>query len=85
MSRQLALQYESRLKGYTHTRWHHSPINCGLDEVQALGRSVSRLLIKPTMILKPVTLAVIDPRVAAARALVERWPMETVPATRSEY
>jgi len=34
---------------------------------------------------KPVTVAVIDPRVAAARALVERWPMETVPATRSEY
>ena len=66
-------------------RWHHSPTNCGLDEVQALGRSVSRLLMKPSMILKPVTLAVIDPRVAAARALVERWPMETVPAMRSEY
>ena len=41
--------------------------------------------MKPSMILKPVTLAVIDPRVAAASALVERWPMETVPATRSEY
>jgi hypothetical protein len=56
-----------------------------LDEVQALGRSVSRLLRKPCMILKPVTLAVMDPRVAAARALVDRWPIETVPATRSEY
>jgi len=79
------MPYEGRLEGYSHTRWHHSPTNCGLDEVQALGRSVSRLLMKPCMILKPVTLAVIDPRVAAARALVERWPMETVPATRSEY
>jgi len=37
------------------------------------------------MTLKPVTLAVMDARVAAARALVEMWPMETVPATRSEY
>ena len=37
------------------------------------------------MILKPVTLAVMEARVAAARAVVERWPMETVPATRSEY
>jgi hypothetical protein len=56
-----------------------------LEEVQALGRRVSRQLIKPWMMLKPVTLAVMDPRVAAARALVERWPMEMVPATTSEY
>jgi hypothetical protein len=56
-----------------------------LDEVQALGRRVSRLLRKPCMILNPVTVAVMDARVAAARALVERWPMEMVPATRSEY
>jgi hypothetical protein len=56
-----------------------------LDEVQALGKRVSRVLIKPSMILKPVTLAVMEPRVAAARALVERWPIETVPAMRSEY
>jgi len=56
-----------------------------LDEVQALGRSVSRQLRKPCMISKPVTLAIIDPRVAAARASVEMWPIETVPATRSEY
>ena len=41
--------------------------------------------MKPCITLRPVTLAVIDPRVAAARALVEIWPMETVPAIRSEY
>ena len=78
-------RYTGRLKGYLHIRWHHSPTNCGLDEVQALGRRVSRLLRKPCMILKPVTLAVMDPRVAAARALVEMWPRETVPAMMSEY
>jgi len=59
------------LEGYVQTRWHHSPTSRGLDEVQALGRSVSRLVRKPCMISKPVTLAVIDPMVAAARALVE--------------
>ena len=86
MNRQLKpVPYVDRLVGYLHTRWHHSPTSCGLDEVQALGRSVSRLLRKPCMIPKPVTEAVIDPRVAAARALVEMWPIETVPATRSEY
>jgi len=53
-------------------RWHHSPTSWGFDEVQALGRSVSRLLRKPWMKLKPVTPAVMVPRVAAARALVER-------------
>ena len=73
------------LEEYLHMRWHQSPTSWGLDELQALGRSVSRLLRKPWIILNPVTVAVIDPRVAAARALVERWPMETVPATRSEY
>ena len=41
--------------------------------------------MRPWMTLKPVTLAVMDPRVTAARALVERWPMEMVPATRREY
>ena len=85
MNRQLSIQNVGRLVGYLHMRWHHSPTSCGLDEVHALGRSVSRLLRKPWIMLKPETLAVIDPRVAAARALVERWPMQTVPATRSEY
>ena len=75
----------STFERYLHTRWHHNPTNRGLDEVQALGKRVSKLLMKPCMILKPVTLAVMDARVAAARALVERWPMETVPATTSEY
>jgi hypothetical protein len=36
------------------------------------------------MKLKPVTAAVMEPRVAAARALVEMWPIEMVPARRSE-
>lgn len=66
-------------------RWHHSPTNRGLGEVQALGKRVSRLLTKPCIILKPVTLAVMDPSVTAASAFVERWPMETVPATTREY
>ena len=83
--RQFGMECEGRLEGYLHMRWHHSPTSCGLEEVQALGRRVSRLLRKPCMTLKPVTLAVMDARVAAARALVEMWPMETVPATRSEY
>lgn len=85
MGYRLAIGRKGELEGHLHIRWHHSPTNCGLGEVQALGRRVSRPLRKPCMMLKPVTLAVIDPRVAAARALVERWPRETVPATRSEY
>jgi hypothetical protein len=75
----------ARTEEYLHKRWHHSPTNWGFDEVHALGRRVSRLPRKPCMILKPVTLAVMVPRVAAARALVEMWPIETTPATRSEY
>lgn len=82
---EFGMEYKGRLEGHLHTRWHHSPTNLGVDEVQALGRRVSRLLRKPCMTLKPVTLAVMDARVAAARALVEIWPMEMVPATRSEY
>lgn len=85
MGHQQAAHDKGGHEGYLHIRWHHSPTSCGLDEVQALGRRVSRELMKPSTILKPVTLAVIDPRVAAASALVERWPIETVPATRSEY
>ena len=46
---------------------------------------VSRVLVKPWIMLSPETLAVIEPRVAAASAAVERWPMETTEATTSEY
>jgi hypothetical protein len=35
--------------------------------------------------LKPVTEAVIDPNVEAARAVVPRWPIATTVATTSEY
>lgn len=37
------------------------------------------------MTLNPDTLAVMVARVAAARALVDKCPMDIVPATRSEY
>ena len=46
---------------------------------------MSRVLAKPWMMLKPVTLAVIEPRVDAARAVVERCPMETTEAMTREY
>jgi len=35
--------------------------------------------------LKPETLAVIVARVAAASAVVDKWPMEIVPAIIREY
>lgn len=37
---------------------------------------VSSALANPWMMLKPETLAVIDPRLIAAKAVVDRWPME---------
>lgn len=46
---------------------------------------VSRVLAKPTQMLYPVTLAVMEPRVAAASAVVDRWPIETTEATTREY
>jgi len=39
----------------------------------------------PSVRVNPVTMMIIDPRVAAVRALVKRWPMEAVSATRSKY
>ena len=37
------------------------------------------------MMLYPVTLAVIMPRVDAASATVERWPIDTTDAITREY
>ena len=37
------------------------------------------------MMLYPETLAVIEPSVDAARAVVDRWPMDTTEAMTSEY
>lgn len=37
------------------------------------------------MMLRPETLAVIEPNVAAASAAVDKWPMETTEATTNEY
>lgn len=54
----------------------HSPTSCGSPEVHALGRTVSKALDIPWMMLSPVTLAVMKPIVAAASAVVEMCPME---------
>ena len=62
-----------------------SPTSCGWGDVHALGNIVSRVLARPWMILKPVTLAVIVPRVHAASATVERWPMDMTEAIEREY
>ena len=66
-------------------RCDHSPTSCGWEEVHALGSIVSNVLAKPWMILNPETLAVIEPRVEAARAVVDKWPIETTEAMTSEY
>lgn len=54
----------------------HSPTRCGWSEVQAPGSIVSKVETRPWIMLRPVTLAVMNPIVAAARATVEIWPME---------
>lgn len=46
---------------------------------------VSRALEKPCNTLKPETLAVIDPKLTAARALVDRCPIEMTETTTREY
>ena len=46
---------------------------------------VSRTPEKPCKTLKPVTLAVIDPRLTAARALVDKCPIETTGTMTREY
>ena len=66
-------------------RCAQSPTNCGWEDVHALGSMVSRVLANPWMMLKPETLAVMEPSVDAASAVVERCPMEMTDATTSEY
>ena len=46
---------------------------------------VSRALAKPWTMLKPETLAVIEPRLIAAKAVVERWPIEMTGTMTSVY
>lgn len=65
--------------------WAHKPTSCGWGEVQAEGSKVSRALAKPWRMLNPLTLAVIEPSEIAARAVVDRWPIETTDAMTSEY
>jgi hypothetical protein len=66
-------------------RWDQSPTKRGSPLVQALGSMVSRVLTKPWTIERPVTDAVIDPRVAAAKAVVLRCPIDTTDDTTREY
>ena len=51
--------------------WLQSPTNRGSLLVHALGSMVSRQLQNPSIIEKPDTDAVIEPRVTAAKALVD--------------
>jgi hypothetical protein len=51
------------------------PTIAGWCEVQALGSTVSKAPEKPWIIENPETLAVRLPRVAAANAVVFRWPI----------
>ena len=46
---------------------------------------MSSVLAKPWMMLNPETLAVIEPSVEAARAVVDKCPIEMTEATTSEY
>jgi hypothetical protein len=46
---------------------------------------VSRALANPWTMLKPETLAVMDPRLIAARAVVERWPIEMTGTMTNVY
>ena len=43
------------------------------------------MLANPWMILNPETLAVIEPSVEAARAVVDKCPIEMTEATTREY
>ena len=56
----------------------------GLSEVQAGGRMLSSVDAKPCTMLYPVTEAVIEPIVAAAKATVEIWPMDMTEARIKE-
>lgn len=63
----------------------HRPTSSGLWDVHALGNMVSRAEARPWMMLKAVTLAVMEPRVDAARATVDRCPIDTTDARTREY
>ena len=76
---------EQRISGDIPIRCDHRPTSCGCEEVHALGSMVSSVLVKPCTMLYPETLAVIDPSVDAARAVVDRCPMDTTEAMTSEY
>ena len=65
--------------------WVHSPTSWGWLEVHADGRTVSSALVKPSMTLKAEILAVIEPRLRAASAVVEIWPIETTDTVAKEY
>jgi hypothetical protein len=61
------------------------PTREGVPEVQAEGSIVSSAVTKPMMIENPVTDAVIVPKVTAAKALVEMWPIDITGAIDNEY
>lgn len=63
----------------------HNPTKDGFADVQAGGNIVSKEVLNPISMDNPVTLAVIELRVAAASASVEIWPIDTIEATESEY
>lgn len=63
----------------------HRPTFEGVPDVQAAGSIVSNAVAKPTIIEKPVTPAVIEANVTAARASVETCPMEITAAMDREY
>ena len=46
---------------------------------------MSRVLVNPWMMLNPDTLAVMEPIVAAANAVVDKWPSETTDASCRLY
>lgn len=76
---------ERSVKWHSPIRCDQSPTSWGWEDVHALGSIVSSVLAKPCMILNPETLAVIEPSVEAARAVVDKWPIEMTEATTSEY
>lgn len=63
---------ELKEMGCVHILCDQSPTNCGSDDVHAAGSMVSKALVKPWMILNPETLAVMEPSVMAARAVIDK-------------
>ena len=69
----------------TDIYWLQISTSSGFLLVQAPGKSVSRQLMNPCMMLNLVTDAVMDPSVAATRAIVDRCPIDTTEATTRLY